>query len=260
VKRGLSLVETLIACFLLSLAVLAVTVLFHTSMRYQRNLEIRGRALLLATKKLAEIRAWAKASANFASNWAPYRGTSSYDASAPLIRIDCDCNDRGRTLYSPCQSLEIARGSDARTMTRSVVPIRVTAAWGAASKDRVSLFSYVSQPVPSLGTRQASTLVINPISGPVGPAATTPLGVTGSDGSGQTLNDFFFRWRVVAADGNARIAPGSRRDGRVSGLQNLYEFSSTVPPAPVPGNVTVRCLTHYHGTIIRADSPLVEMR
>lgn len=258
--RGLSLIETIFGVFLISIAILMVVVFFHSSLRYQRSLEIRGKALLLANAKMAEIRAWAKNPVNFASNWATYQGATSSDPSAPEITMTSQCDPSGRRLQSPCQTLEAAHGADAREMLRAVIPVRVVAQWGVSPGSQLSLISYVGQPVPATAVRQAAVLTLVPVASPLAASASTPFSVTGVDGNGLPLNDLFYHWVVASRGGNGRIQPGSARHGRSGQLENLYEYSTLVPPQPVPGEVVLECSTRYHGTPLRAVSAPVTMQ
>lgn len=248
------------ACFLLAFAITVVVLLFHASMRYQRSLLLRGRAVLMAQQKMSEIRAWAKIPANFISPWVPYQGTTSVSLEAPQIQIRCDCNPAGRPLFSPCATLELPHGADARVMRKSIIPVTVTASWGPGSSQRVRLMSYIGQPVPPVAVRKASILTLGPIPSPVGPGLSVPVSLSGVDGSGQALEDFFFTWDVQSHGGNARIPRGTPRDGRNSRLENLYEFSALVPATSIPGEVTLRAATRYHGNPVEVVSGRVMMQ
>ncbi|MEW6282590.1 MAG: hypothetical protein AB1758_28530 [Candidatus Eremiobacterota bacterium] len=69
-SRGLSLLETVIALFILSAAIMLVVNLMHASLRHKARLEKRTQATLLASRVMAELRSWARDPINFATGWA----------------------------------------------------------------------------------------------------------------------------------------------------------------------------------------------
>lgn len=256
--RAVSLIECIVSVFVLTVAMLLMVNLFHASLRYQRELEVRSQALLQANAKLAEIRAWARDPDNFASTWAPYRGTTFTDPLRPSMTLQVDCDPSGRPVYTPCQSLEAPFGADARILTRTLVPVRVTASWGGSGQ--LTVFTYVGQPVPPVADRAASVLTMGAIAGPMASGATAPLTVTGVDGTGRPLNDMLYEWGVHSEGGNARIQPGTDRAGRTATLENLVQLSPVIPPFSVPGDIQVQARTRYHGTPIQTLSVPVNMQ
>lgn len=256
--KGVSLVECIVSVFVLTVAMLLMVNLFHASLRYQRELEVRSQALLQANARLAEVRAWARDPDNFASGWGPYNGTTFSDPLTPNITLRVDCDPNGRPLYTPCQSLEAPYGADARILTRTVVPVRVTASWGGTGQ--LTVFTYVGQPVPAAADRTASVLILGAVASPMPSGATAPLSVSGTDGAGRPLHDMLYEWNVQSDGGNARIQPGTDRVGRAATLENLVQLSPVMPPASVPGDIQVKARTRYHGTPLEILSAPVTMQ
>ncbi|MCE7872762.1 hypothetical protein DYH09_20600 [bacterium CPR1] len=259
-RRGLSLAETVMGLFILSSVMLVMITLFHSSLRYQGRVELRSRALLAASDKMAEVRGWARNPANFDSTWVPYNGTTSVPTDAPRITVRVDVDPNGRSLLSPCFELESPYGPLARALPRAVVPVRVSATWGPGPTERVVLFSYIAQPVPSPAVRAASVLTIPPIGGPLAAGATSPAAITAVDGNGLNLVNPIYDWEISSLGGNARIQAGGPRHGRDANVENLYEFSQLVPPVNVPGLIRAEAWTRWHGTLLRAASAPVQMQ
>ncbi|MEW6279391.1 MAG: hypothetical protein AB1758_12250 [Candidatus Eremiobacterota bacterium] len=248
IRGGLSLLETVIALFLMSAAILLVVNLMHASLRHKARLEKRTQATLLASRAMADLRSWARDSNNFATGWAGKDGTtwSEPDVAGYQLRLDCPAHRRA---WSPCEPLEAPWDalSNARKMDSSLMPVRVTVSWDPTDPAaRVQLFSYIGEP-----ERTASTLVVTPTA-----LAGIPqwgfftLAAQVQDGSGAEIRDVMFEWNVDSGTGNATITPTSARDGRTVTIQHVYQIPG-FPQAPRPGTIRVRCTARYRGQMLK---------
>lgn len=237
----MSLVETVLSMFLLAGIMLAIVNLFHASLRYQVRVENRGQMALLATRTINDIRAHAQSPANFNGGLSFYNGRTWTEPDLPGFTIRTQTVPAGRTIYSPCETLEVpwTASGQARQLDRSVVPVKVTVSYRT---DSVSLVGYIAEPVRDPNT----TLRIAPLAVPDVPAgATFSLTVTAVDTGGVIIRDLFFDWDVDAETGNATITSTSPRDGRTVTIIN--EYNGTTKPGTI--RVTVKC--RYRGLVLR---------
>lgn len=242
-RRGLSLVETVFSMFLLAGIMLVIVNLFHASLRYQVRVENQGKMTMLATRTLNDARAFAQTPVNFASGLSYYNGRTWTEPDMPEFSIRTDTVTTGRTIYSPCETLEVpwTTTGQARRLDHSVVPLRVTVTHASES---ISLLGYIAEPV-----REPNTdLEISPLTVPDVPAGGTfTLTVTARDTGGVPIEDLFYKWHVDSESGNATIVDTSPRDGRSVTIQHEYDGE------PVPGTIRVNVYARYKGQYLSAS-------
>jgi Tfp pilus assembly protein PilV len=245
----MSMVETVLSMFLLAGIMLVIVNLFHASLRYQVRVESRGKMAMLATRTMNDVRAFAQNPANFNGGLSFYNGRTWTDPDLPDFTIRTDTVTTGRSIYSPCETLEVpwTTTGQARQMIRSVIPVRVRV---SRQSDAVSLVGYIAEPVrePNLN------LVISPLTvPPVNGGATFSLSVTAYDTSGLPIQDLFYDWDIDAGTGNATIQGSSPRDGRTVTIINSYDG------APAPGTISVDVQCRYKGQLLKGSIGPIDM-
>lgn len=249
--RGLSLTETVVAIFLLSVAMLLVINLMHVSIRYQGMNRRQATGMLLAQKLLDAVRAWAWEAPggiyNYHASWAPWQGASLTDPDFPGYTAQVDAQPGSVILQSPCTGLESIYAPLNRRLTASVVPVRVQVQWDANDPTRrVSLVSYVGEPPP----RTPITVTVTRAGGPgdpVPPDGVVDFTVQASDANGAPISDLVYRWSVESTAPNPGDVPGlgtvldselltpppaappflAPRDGTAAKLQHVYRRKDT---------------------------------
>lgn len=237
----MTLVETVLSMFLLVGVMLTIVNLFHASLRYQVRVENRGKMALLATRTIEDMRAYAQNPANFNGGLAFYNGRTWTEPDFPDFTIRTETVPTGRSIYSPCETLEVpwTPSGQARRLDNSVVPVKVSVSFRT---DSVSLVGYIAEPARD----PDPTLRITPLAVPDVPAgASFSLTVTAFDTGGVVMRDLFFDWDIDAETGNATITASSPRDGRTVTIINQY--NGTTEPGTI--RVTVKC--RYRGQILR---------
>lgn len=239
-RRALSLAEVIISVFLLSFAALGVLSMARMAFVAQRRNENQLAATLEAQAIMAEVRVWASNPDNFLGNWSHY--SAAFPAPhVPEYKAQVRCLAAGRSLDSPCQSLEAqwdGTPEGMRRMPRAVVPVEVTVAWSDRKSDRVVLTTYVGEPkrVPV----KAEVTGPSPDSLTAGGVADYSVRVL--DGQNRELQNLLYRWSVDAR----YLTTESPRSGRSCKVKR----ESTVPP-PIPAApavLPVQCFASYAGT------------
>lgn len=106
VSRAFSLLETLIAIFIIVMALLIMTQLMHTALQRGAVVEERLVGALCAQEKLEEIRAWATEPANFHSDWATYDNVVVQHPKYPAIQTRTTLSEQ--PISTPTRLLENA--------------------------------------------------------------------------------------------------------------------------------------------------------
>lgn len=249
-RSGLSLLETVIALFLLVAEVLVLLGAFHQGVRHQARTTMQAQAVGVVQRTMSEVRAWARVPANFDSNWAVYNGATRQDAG---FTVQIECAPAGLALASPCNSLENPWTSRAKVMRRSVVPVKVTATWDPSdSRANVSVTSYIGEPPRAANP----VLLITQTGGPSSPVpqnGVMAFKVDARDASGNALQDLQFRWYVKPFTGNASVLDGGPRDGTTAEVKHAYIYNGIT--LHVAGTIQVECRTTYHGRELRGVTP-----
>lgn len=254
-RSALSLVETVLAVFLLAAQILLLSGLLSQFQRGQNSLRQRSRAAVLAEQKLDEIRAWARLSSNFAGTWAAYQNQLTTPPDDPGFQVKVEVNSQGQPIYSPCLGLESPYGSEAKILHRSCVPVRVTVSW--SSRDTLVLNTLVAEPPhpkPYTLTCQPNPPFAQPV------PANGPFGyeVRVVDGAGQPIEDLMFSWRVKPLTGNASLLPSPDRSQRQVRAHHAYLRYNT--QVQVSGQVQLEVRALYRGELLSLPSDSVVLQ
>lgn len=257
---ALTLLEAIISIFVLMVAVLMAVTLLHNSLRYQRLAKYRVEAAALAERTLDEVRAWAwqnsSGSYNYLGSWASYQNVV---RTVNNYRVKIDASPNSVQLASPSRSMESVFGARARTMSSSVVPVRVRVEWDPPStSNAVVLLTYVGEPPAAV----ASPLLITQTAGanPLPRNGTADYSVEARDTSGNIIQDVSFQWFVQPTGANPGmgtmfppfgpqftppVAPTARH-GRTARLRHTVRLEDGSWDWS-PGSIQVRVRTRIHG-------------
>jgi len=155
-RCGYSLVETIIASFILLLGFLVSIRLFNAAINYSGVSQMRGLAVLVGNKKLEEINAWNRSThqpvgATPFSDWSAYNGATVADAVNPTISTTITTTPVS-PLYVPCTTFQaIVPTANQVTMVNCLERVDVQVNWNLQSLTLTSMFA------PPPGTSTPST-------------------------------------------------------------------------------------------------------
>jgi type II secretory pathway pseudopilin PulG len=256
--RAFSLVEAVIAIFLLSFAALSVLSLTQSGFVAQKRNQEIAKANLVIQSVVADMRLWASDINNYKSSWALYNRTFS-PPGFPEYQVRARSRAGGRPIDSPCAELETQweptpRGK--RTMPNAVVPVELTVFWSADPRDSLSVLTYVGEP------KRDVTGITFEVSGPsrlsMSMNSKSNYQVRAKDSNGRYLDNLMFQWvpdiRYVSTTEDAK------RDGRYYEIIRDQIVQLPDVPAPKPPAVSsVTCYARYAGTYLDAGAGGVEL-
>ncbi len=219
--RGQTLLEAVIASFILVFVFLVVIQLFHGGLRYSRQAESQQMAELLLDRQMERLKAWSETPAasgyNFDRLKSLYDGDVSTLEDYPEYRIQLKVRDH--PLYSLCSALETdleSKGLLARKVSQGARVVDATILWGQQKAQLTALFS---APVGKLNNSQPP-LRIQPASltSSLPQDGSATFQVTATDEWGRPLPDLFFAWDLMPLSGDATLEVS--RDGRQATLSH----------------------------------------
>lgn len=253
---GFSLAEAIIGIFLIIAAFLLVATLFHTGLQYVHKIEARNLAVMLAERRIEEMRAHAQTDLGTGYGYSDFGALlgPSRDADFPDYEVEAGVSDV--TLASPSSTYQ---ATAPRPMTNSMKKIKVTVRWSGGT---LSLLSYIGDPSatarPSRHFRNVNPIVVTPTSPPI-PALvprndTVPFSARAFDQNDRPIDDLFFQWYIKPGDANASTS--QTPDGRSGSLTNVINIPSQ-PPLYSGGQVVVVCRAVYRGQEAFGYSPSI---
>jgi type II secretory pathway pseudopilin PulG len=262
-RSAFSLLESIVALFLLSFAALSVLSMTQTGFQAQRRSQEAARANLAAQAVAAEIRLWAADINNYRSGWATYNGTLSLpDYSDYTITVRSRA--AGRPIFSPCSEIESqwlpaanpAANRGARSMPNAIVPVEIVVAWSPNILDRVTVLTYVGEPKRDLS---APTFVYGgPSVFSMSVGSITEYTIAVRDGAGIPLDNVFWMW--VPDPSYLVPTPDCPRDGRRFKMERRPNPGPPSAPPPTPPAVSVvTCYLKYAGQYFDARVSGVEL-
>jgi Tfp pilus assembly protein PilE len=213
-RRGYSLLEVVIALFLLGTSTLFVVNIFHVALQRSRSSEAQTTARLLVEQKWSELRAWA------ADNYIEEASLSSIDGevtqSAEHSGFEVKVSATPWILHSPSKEFEMARAEEERrTIEDCVASVEVTATWsGAQGKGAYTLTGLLPAAYRAVDTIDVKILG----SAVVGQDGTTELEAVALDAEGNPVKGVSFGWWVSPSTGNGTITP--RVPNNIADLQH----------------------------------------
>lgn len=251
-RSALSLVETVLAVFLLAAQILLLAGLLSQFNRSQRDVRQRSQAALLAEQKLDEIRSWARLGSHFAGDWSTYQGQLTEISG---FHLEVRVNPAGQPLYSPCLGLEAPHGARAKVLSRSIVPVRVSVSWGG--REPLVLNTLIGEP-PHPKPYTLSCTPDPAFAQPVPPNGAFGYTVELKDAIGQPVGDVMFSWRVKPLTGNASLVDSPDRSQRQVRARHAYLRYGT--EVQISGQVQLEGRTVYHGELLIFPSDQVVLQ
>lgn len=220
-SRGFTLVETIFAIFLLSMALFLLISLFDGGLHYLTDSSALTRASVAAESRMERVRSWAAQGSNFDTPSSyPALATFVADPLYPGLETKVDLSQR--QAYSPDSSSEwIQLPSDRRQMNASLLRASVTVRWGQEARQQVRLVSDVAR--TDKGWHPAAPLVItlNPSTTTLAQGTSLDATVQAFDAANQAIPDLKFQWAVIAVTSAGSIVTQSRDGSRCTFIHRL---------------------------------------
>lgn len=239
--QGTTILETIIAFFIIVGALLVVVQLFHTSLQHGRIIEERLIGASLAERKLEEIRIWASDPDHFEGSWSLYDNQNfTYPGFESFTIRTTLTNPQHPT---PNTLLEAAHPvSEQRLLAQSTKGVTVDCTWGPKTNQTIRLASLVAAPPRDWDASPLDIEISGTAPNPLPQDSTATFTVKGYDENHRELEDLTFNWVVVPKGGNGIVA-SSRRDGKEAAVGNwLYGLGGARihRPGPVEFSVSAR--------------------
>jgi len=248
--RGSSLVETILAVFILVIAVAFSALTFHRSLRYQTIVQRKALGVAFCELTLDQVREWAKTPANYAGSWAAWNSFQhgAYaDFEARIAVSDF-------SLMAPSSPLALA------------VPVAERQVMNASMKRLDLRIFYRGQPEFNLQAfvaepeRLAASVVVTPKTGvpdPLPRDQAVEFVASAKDAGGQTIPDVFFRWTSQPISGNGEVT--STGTGQSAALVNAFVSPDGVV-RHTGGQVKVRAVCTVRGRELSGESAAVNLQ
>jgi hypothetical protein len=262
-SRGHSLVETLLALFLLGAGSLACVTLFIQASRIQRqSLQGTGAARVMEECQ-ASIQEWGREATNFVSG-SLYNDLSLADSDYPGFRVRIQMQSV-QNVTSPNPMLELPLGSLSRTLTQAIRPYQVRVSWGVMASQTLTFAGQLS--VPQRNVRNPRPIQISLLSGSSSMAinATATYQAELMDDSNQVIPGVTFGWILlpdfsgVGGAGLGSLDSSIDRTGRRCALIHHYYAGDPTMPA-VPGWSRMRAYCRYFGREYVYDTDPIELQ
>ena len=253
-----SLVEAVIAVFLLGYAALSVLSLTQSGFVAQKRNQEIAKANLVAQSVIADIRMWARDVNNYKSGWSAYNATIT-PVGFPEYKVTVRSQASGREIDSPCAELESQweptdRGK--RTMPNAIVPVELKITWSEDPRDKLVILTYVGE--PRRDVTGISYVISGPDPGSVGMDQKAEYRVSAKDSAGRGLDNLMFLW--VPDIRYLSITEKASRDGRYfQVIRDRLVKPPDVPPPTPPTKSPVTCYARYAGQYLDANPPGLEL-
>jgi hypothetical protein len=165
-SRGVSLAETIIACFVLTFAMLVSAALFHTALQHSVRIDRKQQAARISEQKVEELRSWSRANhgtngeLNFTQGWNAFEGTQT-DPDNPGYEISTEIDSYD--LFSPASEFERINfaamedenipddSEQQRRLDDSAYLATITVSWGSSVTERIVTRTIFADPVRDHG-------------------------------------------------------------------------------------------------------------
>lgn len=248
---GFTLIEAVLACFLLGATLLMAVWLLDASMRSIAESDRRQAACLVADNVLDRMRE--TLSQDFGAGLDAFNGLVSSEDGFQVTTYA-----RLKPLSSPCGSLEEQYSETAaypaparKVLERSAWQAEVVVSWSDRPADRVLATTLIAD-----WREPTFTVELNP-GGPVtvSPRGTADFRATARDPFEDEIPDLVFSWYVKPRDSSGTVANVSR-DGQQATYQNhIRTFGGNYEV--VPGSCDLVARGFYRGQVVEGTARLV---
>lgn len=241
-RRGLGLIEAVVALMILSGATLSVLTLFHLGLRHQTQSSQRVLAVSLAEQRIEELRHQARTPAGF-RELRTYSQVYTPDPARPKFRVATRV--REEEIHSPCSAFD--QPDEPRLIDASALRLTTYVIWNE-NQSGVRLTALVTEP------RLAhSNVRWNDIPASLARGQEVELSADLLDLSDQPIPGVKFQFWIKPRTSTATIR--RRRDGRRMNVTNRVDPVDAADLVHYPGGgVVLTARARYFGQVLSADS------
>jgi len=261
-SAGMTLAETVVAIFVLTLAIAFVGAMLRNGLHYQAHSERRMMAMALARNKMAFLRAWARTPRNRSQYYyddPPASWASQVQGSDPEYpNFVVRCVVQTMVVYSPCTSMEapyVPLGT-ARVMNSSARKVKISVADPSDPLWSADIVTMVCDPTrdlldpPNDAVRLITTTAVpasfsasgNDLNNP-NPGSAVDMRAEALYPNSTPVPDLFFDWYIVPLGGTGTLI--TSRDGRTCRFVN--GVSTGIANVTTEGNSVVAVHGSYRG-------------
>ncbi len=251
-RPGFSLLETVIAIFILICAFCVFAALQNFSLVQSARAERRTVAARLARNRLESLRAWANQGTNFDSgNWA---SLATPEEVADFPGFQTSVQELAAAIYSPSTSL--ADPTDPLDLSPAVRRVRVHVAFGSDALDVVSQIA-APRGIPYSPQTQAIVVTVeDPAPIPVG--GSVNLTAQARSSTGTPLMGMVYKWSVNAGSGTGTVVKTNASGSQAKFINEIRTATGTIPnPAPGPKSCRVVATAYYAGKELSGTSAVI---
>lgn len=263
-RAGLSLVETLVAAFMLLGGFIVTARMLHAGLRYSTNINNHLQAVRLGQRRLEEVRAWSRANHQpiggvAITDWSLVHGVTKTYPEFPEFRLTTSVPTR--PMFTPCSLFENVYDSLNPALKRdfsdTLHQLLVTVDWGGPAP--VTLTTILGAPSSVNSGPYTLTVVAAGTTGP-GPQSmahddTVSYRAELRDSGGNVIPNIYCDWAVAGA-GNGILTP--QRTGPLATFQNRVVVGSTFKYLD-GRSCQLQAAVRYRGVELRALSPLLSL-
>ena len=217
-KRAFTLIETVIASFILGLAFVAFIMLYHRALAYGAQSEARTAASRAGWRRIEALRQWSTEGDNFEKgDWAGM-STPVADSDDPQFLTSVFLINR--SVLSPSTDLESLFPGNTIDFTNSVRGIRLRVQWG--SSQEFNIYTQIAAPrrPPKRPLSQAIVVTLKTSGGNLAVGGTSDFEAQALDLNDKPIVDLVYSWSVLPGTGNGQVVALDRM-GRKSRFTNL---------------------------------------
>ncbi len=267
-RRGLSLVEAVVALFVFVAGALASFELALSACQDAGRVENLTQASLIGENVLDAIRNWAYIPDHYRTQWAIYDNQDIPIPDQPTFRVHTYLAPDQRNPISPCSQLLV--GLPSREITNSSRVVHVKVAWGKGGfRDSLDICATVNEPARNVrGTNPVVLTRLPPLVDPVAVNTTTRFQAALYDIDDQAIEGLHWEWLCVSnwdtsqgGMGTMLDVPNQAMGAQIDLLHHFYrgDPDHPIPPHKMPGAVVARASCVYDGVPYSLDSQPVQL-
>jgi type II secretory pathway pseudopilin PulG len=249
-SRGLSLLETVIALFILVSAFAIVATLFFRSNRALVQIEEKAVAVAFAETVLDDIRVWARDPIHFATGWGTWSDVQMSEFPNCRARVTAVTP----STYTPCTQLESGKPApQQREMLSTFRDLEIVVEY--QDREVFRLHTRIAEP-----DRRADSVEVVLLSGSssLGAWDTATYQARLIDDTGNVIEDVSFHWSML---------PDEKGNGTVRGLNTSYAEGQVTNvfrgfdgvDRQITGPCRAEAVARYRGLEISGQSELMDM-
>ncbi|MFN8608643.1 MAG: hypothetical protein U0931_13995 [Vulcanimicrobiota bacterium] len=243
---GLSLIETMLASFILTAAILVTVTTFHRAMHYQARVERKILAAQVAHRSLVRLRS----DCDDLTTWSSLSNRSWVETDLPEFTTTLTVSPVA--VDSPCSGLESVVSTPIH-LSASLKQVWIEVRWGGSAAEKVTITSFLTEPA-----RRATQVRVWQKSGSTS-LHSDQSGVFAAearDADGRIIPDVTFDWQFASRQGVTREPS---RDGRECRLTHVLYRPDGITRYYISGECRLRALARIQGEYIYGDGPVVSL-